>query len=229
MPTFYLPRASYHDRSFERQKSDVTVRVLEESAINTATCVLDVGCGAGQTLRLVERLAGSAVLIGLDPDQSALSSGGSRSGRARFLKGEGERLPIADGAASHVLCRVALNYMHQADTLGEMVRVLEAQGKIILSFHAFGYNLKEALLPKGGGIRQRLGNVKDLVAGLVLHASGRQGRRGTFMGRSVPHTSPWRLRRQLRGLGCEIIGLWHEEEFMFMPTVQWAIVSRKSK
>jgi len=224
---YFLPPALYHEGSFERQKSDVTPATLEAAAIRSASCVLDVGCGAGQTLRLVAGLAHAAHLVGLDPDAEALAAGRSLGGGIAFVRGEGERLPLADGAASHVICRVALNYMHQARTLDEIGRVLAPGGRLIVSFIAVGYNLREVVRPGRLGLRQRLGSGKDLLAGLILQATGFQADRGTRLGRSVPHTSPRWLGRRLRGLNMEVASLTSESSFLGLPTVQWAIALKK--
>jgi SAM-dependent methyltransferase len=225
-PYFYAP-ASYHGGSLERQQADMTAAVLQRAGITAATCVLDVGCGAGQTLRIVEGLNRSASLIGVDPDESALAACPSRNGRVQFLKGEGENLPLANGVASHVICRVAINYMHQAKAIREMARVLAPRGRIVLSFIGLGYTLKDAVSSPRKGFRQCLGNLKDLTAGLLLQVAGFQGRRATLWGRSVPYTSCWRLRRQLHKQGCDIEWLACEGRYLGLGTIWWAIITKR--
>jgi SAM-dependent methyltransferase len=225
--SYFLAPASYHDGSFATQKSDRTMAVLEQAGIADATCVLDVGCGAGQTLRLVAALNPTALLIGIDPDEGAWR-GSTHSSRLNLLKGEGERLPLADGSVSHALCRVAINYMHQAQALGELTRVLAPGGKLVLSFIGFGYSLRETLQSGPGGFRQRLGNLKDLLAGITLQMVGFQGNRGTFWGRSVPYTARGWLRRQLRSRNCAISWLDCEGRFMGWGTIWWAIIAKKA-
>ncbi len=228
MTTYAFAPASYHGGSLVTQRSDMTVGVLERAGVAKATCVLDVGCGAGQTLRIVEELNQAAVLVGIDPDEDAWRRG-PRGTRIHFVKGAGERLPLADGSVSHAICRVAINYMHQASTLREVARVLAPGGKLVLSFIGFGYTLREALYPGGRGLRQRLGNIKDLLAGALLQVFGYQGSRHTFWGRSVPYTAVARLRRQVRERGCEILWLGCEGRFLGWATIWWAIVSKQGK
>jgi SAM-dependent methyltransferase len=227
MANFFFAPAAYHNGSFATQQADCTAAVLEAAGVAEATRVLDVGCGSGQTLRVVESLNDAADLLGLDPDAAACSQGRQRGERARFLQGEGERLPLADSCVSHVICRVALNYMHQGRALAEMARVLRPGGKLVLSYIAFGYSLWEMLRPEGGGPRQRLGCFKGVLAGLALQVLGRQARRGTFWGRSVPYTAPRRLRRQLRTLGCDFTWSGAEGHFLGWTTIGWAVFSKR--
>jgi SAM-dependent methyltransferase len=225
--TYYLAPASYHEGSLATQRSDMTRTLLEQAGIADASCVLDVGCGAGQTLHVVAGMNKAAVLVGVDPDEDACCNGRRANRRIHFLRGEGERLPLADGSVSHVVCRVAINYMHQARTLREMVRVLLPGGKLVLSFIGFGYSLREVLSPGRGGLRQRLGNLKDLLAGVLLQALGYQGRRGTFLGRSVPYTPVSWLRRQLRRQNCTVNALACEGHYLRAGTIWWAVIAKR--
>jgi SAM-dependent methyltransferase len=204
----------------------VTVSFLQRVSIASATRVVDVGCGAGQTLRIVEELNPSVPLVGVDADGTALEHGHSVNGRIVFVKGQGERLPIADGCASHVVSRVAINYMHQASALGEMARILEPGGRMLLSVHGLGYTLRHAMFPQEPGWRQRLGNLKDLLVGLGLQISGFQAKRTTLLGRSVPYCSLRRLRRQLRRFSCGLTHVQVDGHFLGAPTVWWILVEK---
>jgi len=227
MAHYFFAPPQYHSKAFDRQNSDLTLAALNEASIATARCVVDVGCGAGQTLRVVEKMNLHGILVGVDPDQGALLSGQPSSTRVHFLKAEGEKLPLADGAVSHAISRVAINYMHQGRALRELCRVLAPGGWLVMSYHGFGYNLKEAMPLVAGGFRQWLGNVKDLIAGLALQVFGVQGRRGTFWGRSVPYLSSWRLRRWLPLLNCEIVDQKPEGKFLGFVSTWWVVIEKK--
>jgi SAM-dependent methyltransferase len=220
------PPVSWHDGSLARQREDATLPVLRRAEIEAATCVVDVGCGAGQTLRIVEGLTDRATLIGVDPDAAALAAGRVSGGRILFLQGEGERLPIADGAASHVICRVAINYMQQTCALRELIRVLSPGGRLVVSCIGLGYSLRQVLLPARVGLRQRLGNVKDLIAGFAFQLTGYQASRGSFWGRSVPYTSLRWLKGQFQRSGCQLEWYRHESSFASTTTIWW-IIARK--
>jgi hypothetical protein len=79
---------------------------------------------------MVEQMSSGATLIGVDPDPEALAIGQSLGGRIQFRHGEGENLPIADEIASHVICRVAINYMNRAQSLcaGLLLQLVGFQG-----------------------------------------------------------------------------------------------------
>src|SRR5262245_5979116 len=133
MSTYFVAPSKYHSGSLITQRSDMTRTVLQRAQIGNASRVLDVGCGAGHTLRVVEGMNPTAQLIGVDPDEEACRMGRGENGRICFIKAEGERLPLADGSVDFAICRVALNYMHQATALRELVRVLAPGGKLVLS------------------------------------------------------------------------------------------------
>jgi SAM-dependent methyltransferase len=226
MPIFFYAPPAYHHGALAKQRADLTREMLQRANIEEATCVLDVGCGAGQTLRVVEDLNPTALLVGLEPDESACTLGRTLSERIHFLKGEGERLPLADGSVSHAVSCVAINYMNQAGAVRELTRVMAPGGKLVLSFIGFGYTLRDALFPRKKGFRQRLGNIKDFVMGLVLQIVGFQGKRSTFWGRTTPHTSVAWLRCRLREQGCAITWLGSEGRFLCWPATWWAIITK---
>jgi len=111
--------------------------------------------------------------------------------------------------------------------LREMVRVLAPGGKLVLAFNTWVLSL-EYLLSSGQGKRDgRLGNLKDLLAGLALQTLDLQAKPGTFWGRSTPYLSRAWLRRQLRKLNCEVTWLGRETCFLGMATVIWVIIVKR--
>jgi SAM-dependent methyltransferase len=225
-PSYFFAPASYHEGSRDRQKSDVTLALLKEAGIEQADCVVDIGCGAGQTLRLVRKEAPRALLVGIDPDIAAFAAGIGDPDGLHLVCGEGERLPLADRMASHVICRVALNYMDQRMAIEEMARILRPGGYLILSCIGPGYALQQVIRPAHAGWRQRLGNLKDFIAGLLLHCFGWQGRRGTFWGRSVPYTPLRWLCQQLLNRDCMVRRHSCEGRFLRMATITWMMFVR---
>src|SRR5690242_7100185 len=87
--------------------------------------ILEVGCGAGQTL-IGSSLGKQVLAVGLDTDETAVALGKQLTSTVRFVVGEGESLPFADGSFDLVICRVALPYMRVAKALAEMSRVTAA-------------------------------------------------------------------------------------------------------
>jgi hypothetical protein len=116
--------------------------------------------------------------------------------------------------------------MHQQHALREMARVLKPSGKMIISFIGLGYRLRHVVFPEKKGLRQRIGNLKDLVMGFLLQVTGFQPSRRTLWGWSVPFTSPMRLRRQIRRLSCRITSVEPEASYLGVPTVRWIILEK---
>jgi ubiquinone/menaquinone biosynthesis C-methylase UbiE len=104
--------------------------------------VLDIGCGAGQTL-IGSKLAEGVLAVGLDVDHSALALGKQFSPAIQFVSGRGEWLPFASSSFDLVICRVSLPYMHIARALAEMARVTAAGGDLWLVLHPFSMTAKE--------------------------------------------------------------------------------------
>jgi ubiquinone/menaquinone biosynthesis C-methylase UbiE len=136
--------------------------------------ILDVGCGAGQTLIASNLLAGM-LAVGIDIDHSAICLGSQLSEKIQFVTAKGEALPFESDCFDLIICRVALPYMNVNKALSEIRRVLKAGGRIWLVLHPLGITLREL-----GSTVLRL-QIKDavyrlwvLANGLILHAFGRQ-------------------------------------------------------
>src|SRR5215467_1890396 len=64
--------------------------------------ILDVGCGAGQTL-IASNLRESAFAVGVDLDHSALVYGRQQTTSIQFVRSEGEALPFASNSFDLVI------------------------------------------------------------------------------------------------------------------------------
>ena len=104
--------------------------------------ILDVGCGAGQTL-IGSKLPEHVLAIGIDVDSSALAMGKQLTSAIHFVTGRGEALPFASESFDLVICRVALPYMHISRALSEISRVTDAGGDVWLVLHPFSMTAKE--------------------------------------------------------------------------------------
>lgn len=102
--------------------------------------VLDVGCGTGNFTRpLAHRLApGASGVVGLDLSPSMLRSAetfrrthGIKN--VRHVRGDAQRLPIADASMDAVLCAASLQLMPEPWTaLREFARVLKPGARLVL-------------------------------------------------------------------------------------------------
>ena len=61
-------------------------------------CVLDIGCGAGDSLATVLAASGPAAVTGVDPDESRLARARDRIRPGRFQSASGTALPFGDDA-----------------------------------------------------------------------------------------------------------------------------------
>ena len=96
--------------------------------------VLDIGCGAGQTL--IASLY-DGISFGVDIDFDALKLGRSMTDRVRFVCGAAERLPYRDDAFDCVIARVSLPYTNIRASTGEISRVLKKGGSLWMTLHPF--------------------------------------------------------------------------------------------
>lgn len=136
--------------------------------------ILDVGCGAGQTL-IGSKLPETAFAVGLDNDHSALSLGKQFSAGIDFVSGLGETLPFKNGSFDLVICRVALPYMHISRALSEMSRVTRPGGDLWLVLHPLSLTVKEL----GTNlvrfqVRAGVYRLWVMMNGLALHFVGKQ-------------------------------------------------------
>ena len=98
--------------------------------------IVDVGCGAGQTL-IASRLGEEVEAFGVDRDHKALSLGRQMYPRLRLIRARGEELPLPSRSFDLAISRVALPYMRTTAALSEMARVLRPGGDLWIVLHPF--------------------------------------------------------------------------------------------
>lgn len=138
--------------------------------------VLDIGCGAGQSL-IASRLGDHVIACGVDPDVAALALGRTLAANIEFAAATGEQLPYADASFDLVFSRVALPYTDIPRALAEIARVLRPGGTIWLSLHPPVFALRAiARALRGRHLKGALFAVYVLANGLLLHLLGQQMR-----------------------------------------------------
>jgi len=89
--------------------------------------VLDVGCGAGETLIASY---GDRLAFGVDIDPEAVSMGRSLTNRVAFVCAAAEDLPFASNSFDSVISRVSLYLTPMSRSVREVHRVLRPAGTV---------------------------------------------------------------------------------------------------
>jgi SAM-dependent methyltransferase len=102
--------------------------------------VLDVGCCTGNLLRYAGRRYRKADLVGLDPDEKALTRAARKARRAglsmRLDRGFAQELPYPDGSFDRVFSSLMLHHLDSPSKdamLAEVRRVLRPDGLLVLA------------------------------------------------------------------------------------------------
>ncbi len=96
--------------------------------------VLDLGCGAGQTMIAAYP---KHITFGLDIDFSVLKLGKTLSSDVQFCCGRAEELPYMDDIFDLVIARVSLAYTDIELTLREAQRVMKPDGRLWVTLHSW--------------------------------------------------------------------------------------------
>ncbi len=156
--------------------------------------VLDVGCGTGQELLpFLEKT--DAFCIGVDAadelgevTRKAFAVENFEN-RFAFARSFGEKMPFADASFDVVLCRVAIPYMNNRETIAEVARILRPEGVFLLKTHAPAFYfrmVKERL--KTLNPKQLAYPVICLTGGIFHSLTGKQPQKGFWQGKKVFQT-----------------------------------------
>jgi|ERR1051325_6060387 ubiquinone/menaquinone biosynthesis C-methylase UbiE len=176
--------------------------------------ILDVGCGAGQTL-IGSKLPETVLAVGVDLDREALTYGQQQSTDILFICAQGEALPFAANSFDLVICRVALPYMHVKVALSEIARVLDKGGDLWLVLHPFSMTVREL----SDNIRRRqlkaaVYRLWVLLNGFSLHALDKQWQWLLHSRRYESWQSTARTKRILLSAGFENVSVKLADHFV---------------
>ena len=134
-----------------------------------AAAILDIGCGAGQTL---VALGAAGRSVGVDIDVAALrvAARGPVGNPLRVAAAQGEHLPFATGAFDYVYSRVALPYMNSPVALAEMARVLQPGGHLWLALHPIAIPAEQF---RRGNLKGKVYALYTMLNGVWFHMTGR--------------------------------------------------------
>ena len=125
--------------------------------------VLDIGCGAGQTMIASYP---DRVSYGIDISLDALKMGRALTDRVRFTQGTAERLPFRSESFDLVVARVSLPYTNLRKSLPEIYRILRPGGRMWATLHPIGIPYEQAGLSNFKG---KLLFLYVAVNGILLH------------------------------------------------------------
>lgn len=153
--------------------------------------VLDLGCGAGQELLpFLEKT--EAFCVGIDVAEGLGKITGETFGKEKnvaFVRSNGEKLPFDDASFDVILCRVALPYMNNRETIAEVARILKPDGVFLLKTHAplfyFGMIFERL---KTFQAKQIAYPLICLTASLWHLLTGKQLQKGFWQGKEVFQT-----------------------------------------
>jgi ubiquinone/menaquinone biosynthesis C-methylase UbiE len=114
-------------------------RLIELTGLEAGQKVLEIGCGTGNLALLIKRLHPQTEVVGVDPDDKALSRARRKASRQRlairFDHGYAQRLPYADQSFDQVVSAFMFHHL-DADVkqavLVEVLRVLTPGGRVHL-------------------------------------------------------------------------------------------------
>jgi len=134
-----------------------------------ASSILDIGCGAGQT---IVALGAARRSVGVDVDLQALACAatGAIGEPIRVAGARGEALPFRDAAFDYVYSRVALPYMNIPSALAEMRRVLRPGGRLWLALHPLAIPAEQF---RRGNLKGKVYAAYTAANGLWFHLTGR--------------------------------------------------------
>ncbi len=199
---------AYHAAELDRQAQPQRLApLLKKINASRDSRVLDVGCGAGQSLFLINASA-HCPCFGVDHDQECIEFGKrinelQGNDNIQLCTARGNCLPFDSASFSHVVSRVALNYMHQKSAIQEMVRVLRPGGTVYLHVENAGTDLK--MLFRSKSIRTFLSRSLELGSGIVRGVTGFQLAPDSFRG--CPgrlFVSNSRISGELNRLNCPV-------------------------
>lgn len=135
----YVMESEREGRRVEAKTDDVlTVEQLKWAGVAPGARVLDLGCAAGTTTRIIAELVGpSGTVVGVDASLSRISEARavySTPAWVEYLAGDAEQIPVQDQEFDIVWARFLFEYLPDPTAvLSEMIRVTRGGGTVVIS------------------------------------------------------------------------------------------------
>jgi len=167
--------------------------------------VLDIGCGAGQTLIAAYP---DRISFGLDIDLDALKLGRSLADHVCFVCGQAEALPWPDEQFDMVIARVSLPWTNISSSLKEIHRVLSKGGELWMTLQTFSLPWRRA---KSANYRGRIFFGYIVLNSVLFHFTQKQF---PFLGMYESFQTERGISRALRKNGFECISISKGRHFL---------------
>jgi ubiquinone/menaquinone biosynthesis C-methylase UbiE len=131
----WAARASTYDDLMGAVTARVTRPLLDAAGVGAGTRLLDAACGPGALAATAA--ARGAVPVGLDLAPGMVALARERHPELRFLEGDVERLPFADGAFDAVVAGFLIHHLPDPErAVSEFARVLAPGGRAAVTVWA---------------------------------------------------------------------------------------------
>jgi ubiquinone/menaquinone biosynthesis C-methylase UbiE len=158
----------------ELEHKPVDRKFLDQFAerVRNAGVTCDLGCGPGQVARYLHER--KVRVCGMDLSERMLACARRLNPGIEFAQGDMRALPVADNTWAGIVAFYAIvNLQHQdvIQAIGEMMRVLQPGGRLLLSFHLGEDNVhvEEDVWGSGVALETTLFRVST-VAGYIRNA-----------------------------------------------------------
>ena len=131
----YTKKAKNYDKRWQHYCFPSFSKSIKIIDLNQAGKLLDVGCGTGIFLEILEKKYPSSQLYGIDPNQAMLEKASEKvSSKVTLEAGSAESLPYDSQSFDWVVLSNCLGHIkHQEAALNEARRVLKNTGKVIIT------------------------------------------------------------------------------------------------
>ncbi len=143
----------------------LTRKAIKACSLATDSRVIDIGCGIGGSLKILEKTAFQNV-IGIDCSAVLVKRAARRLKQTTVIHGNAEAIPLRTGTFDAILCECVLSVLNdRSSAMYEFARVLRNTGTLILS----DVFLKKALNGERGTREETLNHllVKDEIVELL--------------------------------------------------------------
>jgi arsenite methyltransferase len=111
----------------------LTRRALKACDLAPGSCVADIGCGTGGTLKSLEK-TGLHNLTGIDSSETLLAQAAGYLESAQLIRGNAEKLPLKADILDALFCECVLSILDDRKTaLGGFAKAIKEGGFLVMS------------------------------------------------------------------------------------------------